>query len=57
MNARIAIGIILVAFLPAWGWELSKLPDSLTALWGFLGYVLLVGYLIATGYRLQEPKV
>jgi hypothetical protein len=56
MRPRLVIAVVLTVFMPAWGWELTKAPDSLMALWGFVGYVALVAYLISTGYRSELPK-
>jgi hypothetical protein len=56
MKPRLAIAVVLAVFMPAWGWELMKFPDSLMPLLGFIGYVTLIGYLIATGYRPELPK-
>lgn len=57
MNVRLTIALILIVFMIPVGHIYFSLPvepvevQQAAQMFGFLGYVVLVGYLIATGYN------
>jgi hypothetical protein len=48
MNTRLTIAFVLTVMMPLYASQTTQDPDLL--LFGFAGYVILTGYLVATGY-------
>lgn len=52
MNTRLTIAVILTALMvPIWHVAFSQIDNPLAVVCGFLGYMVLIGYLISTGYQ------
>ena len=55
MNIRLIMGSILLVFFPFIGYEVSYLDvPEIAKLYGTLGWIMLIGYLVATGFSKQQ---
>lgn len=55
MNVRLTVALVLIVFMIPVGHVYFSMPiEPATQMFGFLGYVVLVAYLIATGFNLQN---
>lgn len=52
MNIRLVAAFVLTCFFIPWCYELAKFNiDGIAKLYGVIGYVLLIGYLLATCHK------